>query len=157
MSPSHRLPEGAAQTALTEHNASTLCANSEAKPWTLSGFRASWWPIRLRLEEAGKVQPALTLYGLRHTPAVVLREIGHDERATSAALGQRTIEMARHDTKGADLAPKLRALLATLDAEFARRSESQRHTDAGKVSIREVGHPTDANGNKELDGSEGGI
>ncbi len=44
-----------------EHNASTLCANSEAKPWTLSGFRASWWPIRLRLEEAGKVQPALTL------------------------------------------------------------------------------------------------
>ncbi|MCJ2124365.1 hypothetical protein [Methylobacterium sp. J-077] len=47
--------------------------------WTLSGFRASWRPIRLRLEEAGKVEPGLTLYGLRHRLAVVLRKIGHDE------------------------------------------------------------------------------
>ena len=140
-----------------EHKAPTLCANSEGKPWTLSGFRASWRPIRLRLEKAGKVQPGLTLYGLRHTLAVVLREIGHDERAIADALGQRTIEMARHYAKGADLAPKMRALVATLDAEFARRSESKRQTDAEKVSNRDVAQPIDANDNNELNGSEGGI
>lgn len=151
------LPLAMILAAAPEHKAPTLCANSEGKPWTLSGFRASWRPIRLRLEEAGKVQPGLTLYGLRHTLAVVLREIGHDERAIADALGQRTIEMARHYAKGADLAPKMRALVATLDAEFARRSESKRQTDAGKVSNRDVAQPVDANDNKELNGSEGGI
>lgn len=111
--------------AAPNHAAETLCANSDGKPWTLSGFRASWRPIRLRLEAAGKVQPGLTLYGLRHTLAVIIREVGHDERAIADALGQRTIEMARHYAKGADLAPKMRSLVATLDAEFARRSAKE--------------------------------
>ncbi len=60
------------------HDALTLCANSNGRPWTLSGFRVSWRPIRQRLERAGEVQPGLTLYGLRHTVAVILREIGMD-------------------------------------------------------------------------------
>jgi integrase len=58
------------------HDAVTLCANSDGKPWTLSGFCASWRPIRIKLERQGKIGPALTLYGLRHTVAVILREIG---------------------------------------------------------------------------------
>ena len=35
--------------------------------------------------------------------AVILREIGYDERTIADALGQKTIEMARHYAKGADL------------------------------------------------------
>ena len=35
--------------------------------------------------------------------AVILREIGYDERTIADALGRRTIEMARHYAKGADL------------------------------------------------------
>jgi integrase len=92
------------------HNATTLCANSDGKPWTLSGFRSSWRPIRLRLEKEGRIGSGLTLYGLRHTVAVILREMGRDERDIGDALGQKTIEMARHYAKGADLRPKMRGM-----------------------------------------------
>ena len=36
--------------AAPKHDAITLCANSNGKPWTGDGFRASWRYIRLRLE-----------------------------------------------------------------------------------------------------------
>jgi hypothetical protein len=58
------------------HAAVTLCANSRGTPWTLSGFRASWRTLRIHLEKEGRISPALTLYGLRHTVAVILRECG---------------------------------------------------------------------------------
>ena len=50
------------------HDATTLCANSNGLPWTESGFRASWRPIRIA---CGKVESeaGLTLYGLRQTVA----------------------------------------------------------------------------------------
>ena len=99
----------------------TLCANSDGLPWTVSGFRASWRPVRLRLEREGRIGPGLTLYGLRHTSAVILRELGYDERTIADALGQKTIEMARHYAKGADLAPKMRGVVKQFDAELNRR------------------------------------
>jgi hypothetical protein len=37
---------------------------------------------------------------------VILRECGYDERTTADALGQKTIEMARHYARGADLTKK---------------------------------------------------
>ena len=77
------------------HEAITLCANSYGRPWTESGFRASWATVRRKLEKRGRVRPGLTLYGLRHTVAAILRECGFDERTIADALGQKTIEMAR--------------------------------------------------------------
>jgi integrase len=62
--------------------------------------------VRIRLEKEGRIGTALTLYGLRHTVAVILRESGCDERTIADALGQKTIEMARHYAKGADLRGK---------------------------------------------------
>jgi integrase len=103
------------------HNAVTLCANSCGRPWTESGFRASWRTLRTRLEKSGRVGPSLTLYGLRHTVAVILRESGADERTIADALGQKTIEMARHYAKGADLKRKMRGVVADFDAEVNRR------------------------------------
>jgi integrase len=111
-------------TALMEapaHNAITLCANSYGRPWTESGFRASWATVRRKLEKIGHVGPGLTLYGLRHTVAVILRECGFDERTIADALGQKTIEMARHYAKGADLKRKMRGVVTELDAEVNRR------------------------------------
>lgn len=61
------------------------------------------------------------LYGLRHTVAVILQEAGHDERTIADALGQRTIEMARHYAKGADLRGKMRGVVALFDEELNRR------------------------------------
>jgi integrase len=107
--------------AAPKHDAITLCATSEGKPWTESGFRASWRPIRLKLEKAGAVGPGLTMYGLRHTVAVILRELGYDERTIADALGQKTIEMARLYAEGADLKPKMRGVVANFDAELNRR------------------------------------
>ena len=103
------------------HNAITLCANSDGKPWTVSGFRASWRTVRNRLEAAGSVGPGLTLYGLRHTVAVILRELECDERTIADALGQKSIEMARHYAEGADLKLKMRGVVKKFDAELNRR------------------------------------
>jgi integrase len=107
--------------ASPKHDAITLCANSAGKPWTESGFRASWGSYRTKLREAGAIGPALTLYGLRHTVAVILREAGVDERGIADALGQRTIEMARHYSKGADLTAKMRGVAKKFEREVNRR------------------------------------
>jgi integrase len=107
------------------HAATTLCANSKGRPWTLSGFATSWRTLRLRLENEGKIGAGLTPYGLRHTLAVVLRETGADERTIADALGQKTIEMARHYAKGADLRGKMRGVVKRLDAEFAKRKREE--------------------------------
>jgi integrase len=104
-----------------KHDAITLCANSDGKPWTESGFRASWRTYRTKLRKAGLVGPGLTLYGLRHTVAVILRECGYDERTIADALGQKTIEMARHYSKGADLTEKMRGVAETFEGEVNRR------------------------------------
>jgi integrase len=103
------------------HTAITLCANSRGRPWSLSGFSTSWGKVRIKLERAGHVGPGLTLYGLRHTVAVILRESGCDERTIADALGQKTIEMARHYSKGADLRGKMRGVVKSFDAELAKR------------------------------------
>jgi integrase len=110
-----------ALTLATEHHAITLCANSDGRPWTVDGFRASWRTLRLRLEKAGQIEPGLTLYGLRHTVAVILRECGFDERTIADALGQKTVEMARHYARGADLRAKMRGVAAAFDVEVNER------------------------------------
>ena len=77
--------------------------------------------MRIALEQQGRVAPGLTLYGLRHTVAVILREAGADERTIADALGQKTIEMARHYARGADLKRKMRGVVASFDDEVSRR------------------------------------
>ncbi|WFT82655.1 integrase [Methylobacterium sp. CB376] len=104
-----------------QHSATPPWTSSAGTPWTLNGFRASRRQIRMRLEKAGTVGPGLTLDGLRHTVAVILREIRHDERTIADALGQKTLEMARHDAKGAELRPKMRGVVTGFDAEVNRR------------------------------------
>lgn len=103
------------------HDAITLCASSRGRPWTLNGLSTAFQRLKHDREADGTVGPGLTLYGLRHTVAVILREAGADERTIADALGQKTIEMARHYAKGADLAPKMRGVVATFDAEVNRR------------------------------------
>ena len=107
-----------------KHSAMTLCANSYGKPWTVSGFRASWRPIRVELEEAGKVQPGLTLKGLRHTVATILREMGKDYSAIAEMLGQKTEAMAKHYSRRADMSKKMAETIGDFEAEVNRRKTS---------------------------------
>ena len=53
--------------------------------------------------------------------AVILREIGMDERTIADALGQKTLEMARHYAKGADLRPKMRGVVRSFEDELNKR------------------------------------
>jgi len=87
-------PVADALAAAPAHSAIKLCATSQGKPWTVSGFRASWQPIKIKLEENGSVQPGLTLKGLRHTVATILREMNMDYGTIANVLGQRTEAMA---------------------------------------------------------------
>lgn len=103
------------------HDAITLCANSYGKPWTVSGFRASWRPIKLALEKAEKVEPGLTLKGLRHTVATILAEMKFDDRTIADYLGQKTEAMARHYSKRANRTRKLNAVVKVFDKEVNRR------------------------------------
>lgn len=107
--------------AAPQHDAITLCANSYGKPWTGSGLRASWRPIKLELEKAGKVAPGLTLKGLRHTVATILSEMGKDDRTIADYLGQKTEAMARHYSKRAHKERKLNAVVKDFNREVNRR------------------------------------
>jgi hypothetical protein len=104
-----------------EHGAKTLCANYYGDPWTMDGFRASWRRVRIKLEKEGRIGKGLTLYGLRHTVAVILREMGHHDRAIAGALGQETTDMVRRYTKGADMRRRMRGVAEGFAGELDKR------------------------------------
>lgn len=114
-------PVQAAFEAAPAHDAITLCANSYGRPWSVSGFRASWRPIKLALEEDKRVRPGLTLKGLRHTVATILREMGADYETIANVLGQKTEVMAKHYSRRADVTKRTSAAVTDLSAEMNRR------------------------------------
>ncbi|MGF7160155.1 integrase [Rhodoligotrophos appendicifer] len=103
------------------HEAETLCVTSRGQTWTPAGFRASWRPVRQKLEREGKVESGLTLKGLRHTVATILAEIGYDNRAIADVLGQKTEAMAAHYSRRADRSKKNAATMEGFAAEVTRR------------------------------------
>jgi len=118
------------------HSAITLCANSRGRPWTVSGYRASWRPIRQELEERGLVQPGLTLKGLRHTVATILREMGKDYAEIAEFLGQKTEVMAKHYSRRADRSKQMTATVKDLATEVNKRRRKLSNL-ASKVSNHE--------------------
>lgn len=102
-----------------KHDAVTIAANSYGMPWTISGFRASWRTLRVRLERAGKIGKGLTIHGLRHSMATRLREEGFDPRTIADALAQKTEGMAQMYSRDADLSEKMTGVVRSLN-----RSES---------------------------------
>ena len=105
------------------HDAPALLANSRGEQWTYNGFSTVWHRFKTGLEAEGLIQPGLTLKGLRHTVATTLREAGLDERRIADLLGQKTLSMARHYSRSANLAAKNRETMATLETENARRAQ----------------------------------
>ena len=105
-----------------QHDAPALLANSRGEQWAHNGFSTVWHRFKTGLEAEGLIQPGLTLKGLRHTVATTLREAGLDERRIADFLGQKTLSMARHYSRSANLAAKNRETMATLETENARRA-----------------------------------
>lgn len=104
---------GALQEA-PAHDACTLCANSRGKPWTGSGFRASFRKELKKLEGRGLIEPGLTFHGLRHTVATVLVEAGVSAEDVAAVLGQRSSKMAEHYSREADRSRRSKAAISKL-------------------------------------------
>lgn len=103
------------------HNAITLCANSYGKPWTYNGFSTNWHRLKVKLEASGSVQPGLTLKGLRHTVATILREMGKDPATIANMLGQKTEAMAKHYSRRADMSKNMTETVDAFSAEVNRR------------------------------------
>jgi integrase len=64
------------------------------RPFTESGFRASFFKWVRSLVEDGKVRSGITFHGLRHTVGSLARDLGHSEFEVSAAIGDRSTAMA---------------------------------------------------------------
>lgn len=114
-------PVSKAFASVEAHDAITLCANSRGRPWTYNGYSTNWHKIKTKLEEEGAVQPGLTLKGLRHTVATILREMGQDYATIQLVLGHATEAMARHYSKHADMTKKTTAAVTDLQAEMNKR------------------------------------
>lgn len=88
---------------MPKHDADTLLANSFGKPWTKSGVDSVWHKLKKELEDKGVIQKGLTLKGLRHTYATILREIGESHRSIADALGDKSEAMGQHYSRDADI------------------------------------------------------
>ena len=97
-----------------EHDAITLCANSNGKPWTQDGFSASFRKFLKRLEKEGAIGEGLTFHGLRHTTATVLKEAGASDDDIAAWLTH-SPQMARHYSRDASKRERRKAIVKTFD------------------------------------------
>jgi integrase len=106
---------GDALDALLPHDATTLIVNSKGTPWTSSGFQTSAFAFLGRLREAGKIGDGLTIHGLRHTCATIMREAGFDKDTIADMLGQETAGMAEWYAREAQLDRKLAGVVEAID------------------------------------------
>lgn len=114
-------PVEEAIAAAAKHDAITLCANSRGRPWTYNGYSTNWDRLKRSMEEAGKIQPGLTLKGLRHTVANILREMGKDYGTIQLVLGQATEAMAKHYSRRADMTKQTAAAMSDFGDELNKR------------------------------------
>jgi integrase len=106
------------------HDAVTILATTRGLPWTYDGFSTVWHRFKAKQVEAGKLPADLTLKGLRHTVATVLREAGVSPRSIADLLGQKTEAMAQHYSRDASLAASNRKTMEILEFEIERRTKS---------------------------------
>jgi integrase len=109
------LPElAAAMAEAPPQDTITLCVNSRGQPWTLDGFRTSFFKMLKDLEKEGAVDPGLTYHGLRHTVASRLAERGVSLEDIAAVLGQKSSKVAEIYTDRADRTRRAEAVITKL-------------------------------------------
>ena len=114
-------PLADALAAAPQHHAITLCANSRGQPWTYNGFSTNWDKLKRKLQKEGKIQPGLTLKGLRHTVGTILAEMGCDHGTIALILGHATEAMGKHYSRRSDRSKKAAAVIADFEAELNKR------------------------------------
>jgi integrase len=92
----------AALPTATADEPQNLVLNAWGRPFTASGFRASFFKLARKLAADGRVGSKLTFHGLRHFVATEIANQGGDDRMISTVLGQTTHAMAQHYSKEYD-------------------------------------------------------
>jgi len=107
---------------IPDHYASKVCVTSQGGAWSAGGFRASWRKVKNDLEKEGRVQPGLTLKGLRTTAATILAETEDvDYEAIADFLGHKTLAMAKQYARQADRSRRIANTAKKFDREIDRR------------------------------------
>jgi integrase len=75
-----------------------------------------------RLKEASKINDGLTIHGLRHTCATLMREAGFDKDTIADMLGQETAGMAEWYARDAQLEKKLAGVVDAIDEQLGNKS-----------------------------------
>lgn len=92
-----------------------IAVRADGLPYTPDGFDTVWHRFRARLEAEQKVAPGLTLHGLRHTLATMLKEAGMEDGKVADVLGQSGTAMSRHYGKKAKLPEETKATILVMD------------------------------------------
>jgi integrase len=111
-------------SAMPKHDAITLFANSYGKPWTKSGFDSVWMKLRNDLE----LPKGLTLKGLRHTHATMLRESGASHREVADALGDKSEAMGGWYSRDADLKSGQEKVIKAFDKKHGKLSNRSKRS-----------------------------
>jgi integrase len=109
--------------AAPPHDAPTILASSKGQRWTYNGFSTVWHRFKLDKCTAAGLPNDLTLKGLRHTMATILRESGANLRQIADLLGQKTESMAHHYSRDAQLAARNRETMDQYQSEVERREK----------------------------------
>lgn len=104
--------------AMPKHDAITIFANSFGKPWTKSGFDTYWHRFKKSLEERGLIAQGLTLKGLRHTHATMVRELGESHRTVADALGDKSEAMGAWYSRDADMKSGQARVIKAFDKHY---------------------------------------
>ncbi len=105
-----------------KHDAITILASTKRRPWTYDGFSTAWHRWRGKQVDTNLLAKDLTLKGLRHTVATLLREDGMSKAEIADLLGQKTESMAGHYSRDANLAERNRKTGAALQSVIENRT-----------------------------------
>ncbi len=95
--------------------AGPLCLNSKGRPWTRSGFSASFRKYRDQFQRDGLVSPGLTLHGLRHTMATMMKEAGVSDDDAAIWLAHSDPKMTRRYNRDANTLIRMRVVARQLE------------------------------------------
>lgn len=98
------------------HRNATITISARGGALTEGGFRSRFFAIIRELVTEEWVQPGLTFHGLRHTAATTLAEAGCDAKDIQAITGHKTVAMAEHYARRANLKKQAAAAVGKLEA-----------------------------------------
>lgn len=102
------------------------------------GFSSSFRKLVKKLETAGKVEPGLTLHGLRHTVGKLIIEVGGSTKDVQTILGHQTAEMSEEYSRDYDRQERARKTIGALEKNERRPALVKPGVKLGKSTDRWV-------------------